>query len=153
MGGKFSRDKGSRVERLLVDTLKDLKWDDVFRVPLSGASAGFKCDVVSSRNGRIVKFEVKARATGFDRFYRMIPKTGSDIAYVGLTLDGKGLIASYDVAQVVPGAGEKYLINADATAFPLKDVRALIKMQCLLGEAHVLVLKQDRLPFLFVRYI
>lgn len=64
MGGRTSRNKGNRVERELVNKLKDVGFDTV-RVPLSGAAEGFKGDIninISSRETLIA--EVKARKDG-----------------------------------------------------------------------------------------
>ena len=62
--GKFSRDKGARVERKIVNTLREAGIDAA-RVPLSGAAGGrFAADVDLRLSGRKVRGEVKARKNG-----------------------------------------------------------------------------------------
>jgi hypothetical protein len=56
--GKMQRDKGLRVEREIVNYLKDEHVLDAKRVPLSGAVDGFKGDIVIND---VWKCEVKAR--------------------------------------------------------------------------------------------
>ena len=66
MGGKSSRDKGLRVEREIVNALRELGVD-AERVPLSGSAGGsFCCDINISKDDPIGKLvaEVKARKNG-----------------------------------------------------------------------------------------
>jgi len=66
---RASRDKGNRFERQIVATAleHDLK---AVRVPLSGAAAGFKDDViVRAPHGEPWRLEVKKRAGGFKQIY------------------------------------------------------------------------------------
>lgn len=58
MGGRASRDKGARFERALAQALNGK------RVPLSGAAAGFKGDVVYPFRDRELKAECKSRKKG-----------------------------------------------------------------------------------------
>ena len=58
MGGKASREKGSRFERALAQALNGK------RVPLSGAAAGFKGDVIYPFRGRELRAECKSRKKG-----------------------------------------------------------------------------------------
>lgn len=68
--GKFSRDKGNRVERLIVDILKRSGFHDAQRVPLSGAAHGaFAGDVSLSVCEENWRGEVKCRAAGFATIY------------------------------------------------------------------------------------
>ena len=59
--GKFQRDKGNRIERELINRLKD-SGIDAKRVPLSGMCEGFKGDIVLVANGKDLVAEVKSRA-------------------------------------------------------------------------------------------
>lgn len=68
--GKFSRDKGNRVEREIVRRLQDHYGLAAERVPLSGASGGrFAADLSIPVNGQDLRLEVKARANGFAQIY------------------------------------------------------------------------------------
>lgn len=64
MGGKRSRDKGLRRERETVERFRSLPGWTAFRVPLSGASEGFKGDLLIHGPGIDLGAEVKARANG-----------------------------------------------------------------------------------------
>tara|TARA_R100000789_G_scaffold59492_1_gene57112 strand:+ start:829 stop:1179 length:351 start_codon:yes stop_codon:yes gene_type:complete len=62
--GKFSRDKGARVERNIVNLLKE-NHIEASRVPLSGAAGGrFAGDVDIRHLGRKYRAECKARKNG-----------------------------------------------------------------------------------------
>jgi len=62
--GKFSRDKGARNERKIVNLLRDAGIDAA-RVPLSGSAGGrFAGDIDIHINGQQLTGEVKARSTG-----------------------------------------------------------------------------------------
>lgn len=64
MPGKSSRDKGGRVERELVNKLKDAGLQ-ALRVPLSGAAEGFKGDInIHMSLEETLVAEVKARKDG-----------------------------------------------------------------------------------------
>jgi Holliday junction resolvase len=67
--GKPSRDKGARFEREIVRiaTAHELQ---ALRVPLSGATKGFKDDVVvKDTTGETWNLEAKKRANGFKQIY------------------------------------------------------------------------------------
>ena len=67
--GKFSRDKGLRGERDLVNLLRE-RGIAAERVPLSGAAGGsFGGDVVAMFDGRKTLIECKVRADGFKQIY------------------------------------------------------------------------------------
>lgn len=67
--GKFSRDKGNRVERAIVAAFQDYGFA-AERVPLSGAARGrFGGDVSVPFLGADRRVEVKSRANGFSRLY------------------------------------------------------------------------------------
>jgi Holliday junction resolvase len=69
MGGKFSRDKGNRLERWLVNFLR-LCGYQAERVPLSGSMLGsFSGDVRWTFKDRILRLECKSRAAGFKFLY------------------------------------------------------------------------------------
>jgi|TARA_R110000824_G_scaffold44153_2_gene128624 hypothetical protein len=65
--GKASRDKGSREERSIVNFWREqgVPRDAVKRVPLSGASEGYKNDIVLCG----FEGEAKVRAQGFKMIY------------------------------------------------------------------------------------
>jgi hypothetical protein len=79
-GGRASRQKGNRAERVLVRALQD-KGFAAERVPLSGSAGGKYCgDLTLPILGRDHIVEVKVRATGFSQLYAWLE--GRDILVV-----------------------------------------------------------------------
>jgi len=75
--GKFSRDKGARNERELVNLLRE-RGLRAERVPLSGAAGGsFGGDIIADLGGRRQLIECKVRADGFKQIYGWLE--GNDI--------------------------------------------------------------------------
>lgn len=75
--GKFSRDKGARNERELVNLLRE-RGIHAERVPLSGAAHGsFSGDIIATLGGRLQRIECKVRADGFKQIYGWLD--GNDI--------------------------------------------------------------------------
>ena len=69
-GGRASREKGSRVERLIVARLQEEAGLAAERIPLSGSAGGrFSGDVSVPLLGRDHRVEVKCRARGFQQLY------------------------------------------------------------------------------------
>ena len=71
----MQRDKGNRVEREIVNYLKE-NGIEAKRVPLSGASEGFKGDILIGD----LKAEVKARKDGFKQIYTWLE--GNEILFI-----------------------------------------------------------------------
>lgn len=150
--GKKSRDKGARVERALRDELRRRGWEDVIRVPLSGAVKTrneYQDDVVGRPKGltRERRFECKARATGFDAIYgAMLPNTrllaakiGDDL--VAISLDPDVLLdGTFHYPDFVG------LTKTEQKALHLAHKRA----KEWIGGSDYLALKQDRMPFIFI---
>jgi hypothetical protein len=68
-GGKASRQKGDRAERVIVRYLQE-RGHDTERIPLSGSAGGsFRGDVRVRVVGRELIAEVKCRANGFRELY------------------------------------------------------------------------------------
>jgi hypothetical protein len=88
-GGRRSRDKGARCERAAVLALQDAGVP-ASRVPLSGAAGGaFAGDVLVPVLGRDLRFEVKARASGFKKIYQWL--SGNSGLFV--RADRQGMLA------------------------------------------------------------
>ena len=73
---KMQRDKGNRVEREIVNFLKE-KGIEAKRVPLSGAAEGFKGDIIIDG---CLRAEVKARKDGFKQLYQWLE--GNDYLFI-----------------------------------------------------------------------
>lgn len=69
--GKFSKDKGTRGERDFVNRLNG-QGIKARRVPLSGAMANYKNDIILDWLGNDADAEVKIRADGFREIYKWI---------------------------------------------------------------------------------
>jgi len=159
MSGHRSRRRGKRGEYLLRDYLRQMGWS-ADRVPTSGAAQGFKGDVKASKGEKQnVLFELKNHSDVFKKIYAFYDaerlKNKDDLAafcYPGETRQCISLSTSveaiFDGPDVYPIFNESH---AHYKEFKL-TVGKIARMQALLGEAHILVLKDDRKPFLFVRY-
>lgn len=156
MGGLMSRRKGLRVEYLVRDYLRELKiYDDVFRVPLSGASEGYKSDVVGRRQGLEDTFEVKARASGFDTIYDLYNANKDDNGFVGLadTADGATVLVAISTKFLdVWKAHENWFKKADFKGPQKKTFNKTLRLRELLQGAKYLVIKANNKPLLFLRF-
>lgn len=154
MGGRHSRNKGARSERALRDELIRHGWSDVVRVPLSGAvktREAYQDDVVGRPPGwgSEIRFENKARATGFDSIYAIIAQHNG---YIAVSLEsGECLCIALDPTVVIQTA--TFLMFDGFSPATLKVLKQVAK-KCRdwIGSAQVLSLKQDRKPFIYVRY-
>jgi hypothetical protein len=104
MSGRRPRDKGSRVERVVVNALK-ANGIASQRVPLSGAAGGrFAGDIVLPLMGRELCVEVKARAEGFRELYCWL--NGRDVLIVKADRQEPLVIAPLRLAVDIACAAE-----------------------------------------------
>lgn len=152
MSGSRSRDKGARGERNLVAELKKLGWGDVLRVPLSGASQGFKGDVLATqpKTGRLFKFELKCRADAFDRIYQFISLNQNKEGVASALLGERGFKISRNLDQLLL---HNTYSNKELLGDQLRTARGINNKRALLGEADLLVLKQDRKDFIYIKFV
>jgi hypothetical protein len=154
MSGRHSRNKGSRSERALRDELIRRNWTDVVRVPLSGAVKtrdAYQDDVVGRPPGwgSEVRFENKARATGFSSIYELLPPSVKFISFVDE--QQRCVVMSLDPNEAIRNQFFSPISNFDPKT--QKILRQVIrKCENWIGQAQILSLKQDRLPFLFIRF-
>ena len=155
MSGSMSRNKGGRVERLLVAELKKLGWTDVYRIPVRGSyqktTGHCKPDVIGfcPKISRNIKVEVKARRDMFKAIYLLMddrPKPQADIVGYVIPEKGMGFALSYTIEALLTG-GSLALFNNDA-----KVVKQVLKMKEWLGESDILAIKRDHKPFLYIRF-
>lgn len=152
MGGRHSRNKGARSERALRDELIRHGWSEVRRVPLSGAvktSEAYQDDVVGRPPGygTEIRFENKARARGFEAYYDLVPLGVTKRCF---TVDDSLFVVTLN-PNVALEQSHYYDISLSDTKTQ-KVMRSLAK-KCLawVGNAQIVSLKQDRMPFLYVR--
>ena len=87
--GKFSRDKGYRVENNLRKQILTHENMECIRVPLSGG-ASIKGDLIfNKKGGEKWQAEVKARADGFKNIYKWL----TDVEILILKADNKKALA------------------------------------------------------------
>jgi Holliday junction resolvase len=97
--GKFSKDKGTRGERDFVVRLKR-EGITAKRVPLSGAMAGYKNDIILDYLGKDIECEVKLRADGFKELYKWIKPV--QVLFVKANrLEGLAVLRLKDFAQLL----------------------------------------------------
>lgn len=155
MGGLMSRRKGLRVEYLLRDQLRDLGYQAI-RVPLSGASEGYKHDVVAHKDGNAYTFEVKARKELFRKVYRIYMKERNfeDKALrFSLGSAGPFVALSYDFEAVKKSS--VYFRNLTLETVDKEDMRGftqILKIRAMQDGADFLVVKDNHQPLLFIRY-
>ena len=145
MGGKMSRDKGARVERLLRDYLVKQGFES-HRVPLSGAVKGYKGDVIAKNpvSGFEFLFEVKARKGTFDTLFLTLFEKCEGVRLTIKLPDGT--FARVFTEFPAPENAAFYVPPLARTA------KMLMGLRDLLGEAHILALKPNNKPFMFVMY-
>ena len=71
VSGRASRQKGDRLERLIVGIF-DAAGLDAKRIPLSGSVEGFEGDIRLTIGDRVLTGECKSRAKAFPKFYRWL---------------------------------------------------------------------------------
>lgn len=142
MSGLYSRSKGRRGEYLLRDELRTHGFE-VDRVPLSGASQGFKGDLRVVR-GTVTKYvEVKVRGTGFERIYAELDSHANTM-HVG----GELIFVTPYFNLLFYDDIEKHFKDTTPDAYT-KKIAGLKK---LLGGCDILAIKADRKPFIFIRF-
>lgn len=146
MSGKPSRSKGRRGEYLLRDILRALGWE-ANRVPLSGASQGYKGDVAAKdKQGNPYVFEVKTRRCNYKSIYTYLLESGG--TKVGLILsDGMLCEFTTDLNCILDTHNQLFVSFGD------KRLNTKLRnMQKLLKGAHILAVKDDHKPFIYLRY-
>jgi Holliday junction resolvase len=148
MSGRMSRNKGARNERLLVEHLKKQGYA-ALRVPLSGAMKGYKHDVTAIREGVEHTFELKVRAREYGSIYAYYAANEVDgvVRICNVEADGTSveLVMSDDLEKVKEVAGAYPFDNS-------RTAKKLFGMRKLLNGAQFLVIRGDRMGFLFIQY-
>lgn len=147
--GKFSRDKGCREERALVQHLVELGYADVKRVPLSGAARGFKFDVLGTRDGKEQSFELKTKADGFRWLYDFLARTGLYRFSFGSVCVSLG----DNPKEVEKTGGFDQTFRLLPEDHPeAKCIRRILKLQDLKKGADFLVVKSNNRKRIYVKY-
>lgn len=152
MSGRYSRNKGRRGEYALRDHLRALGFEAI-RVPLSGASEGYKGDVVATRGEETITFELKCRKNAFSKLYWFANQANMPSGIVA---------ADYNLISITtsPTKTNHYLdmtkllltIDPSIRKQVVRAVGQMVSLEKLKGTCDVLVVKDDRKPFLFLHY-
>ncbi len=152
--GKFSREKGRRNELVLRDELRGQGWS-AERVPLSGASACLKGDIIASKDEERVTLELKTRKGGYyDSLYRLhaflqtLPTDGIEVADT--------CIATHDTLDAAISREDmtfEHIATHVAKFAPhIRAIGRIWRMRELLGKADILVFRADHKAHVYVRY-
>lgn len=158
MSGLKSRRKGMYNEYGLRDYLRMLGYD-AERVPLSGASAAMKGDVVAKKDGKTLFVEVKSRKDQFKLFYVLYEdyiRTMKDdlLAFCYPEVDSMCVQMSSSFDGVFTKANYYPMLKAHPMYQEYsRTMTAVANTKKYLGGADILALKIDRKPFLFLRFI
>lgn len=144
MSGLKSRNKGCRNEYLARDHIRAQGYK-VDRIPASGASQGFKGDLrVMTESGTLI-VEVKSRKKYFECLHE-----ANLIGPVNLTLTTQVRVGNSlaDVVEPIPAA------HIRVTLLPTpQQLRKLERCAEMLGPADILMVKDDRRPWIYMRFI
>lgn len=144
MSGRMSRAKGRRGEYEIRDLARTAGFE-ADRVPLSGASQGFKGDVrVTDPAGKIQYVEVKIRADSFKSIYK-------ESFPVCISLPAGDLIqitSNFRDAFYGPPSGTYFHSVAES-----RGTKRLKAIKPLLAGSDFLAIRDDRQAWLFIRYI
>lgn len=159
--GRSARARGKRVEYGLRDYLRKLGWT-AHRVPLSGSAQGFKGDVIAEKEGRTVTFESKAHSGKFDTIFTMVEDylSRNDTGIFSVYLPAphhKACDVAFDLTQLLdyPKSGLVYELPENLSLDFKKYKRTLNRLPKLIelvDSSDILVLYENRKPFLFVRF-
>lgn len=152
-----SRRRGKRGEYMLRDFLRSLGWE-AERVPTSGAAKGFPGDIKAARDGKTLLLECKNYSGTFNKIYELYNehvKTRQDdlLSFVAI---GEARVC-VDVSTSLDAVLEGPTCHEFVDRHPLgtkykRTFQKIGNMQKLVQECDVLCLKDDRRPWLFVRY-
>jgi hypothetical protein len=151
--GKFSREKGKRAEYALRDEIRRYGFT-ADRVPSSGASQGFKGDIRFSKDGKTYLAELKARKDEFKQVYALFDRISKDEGdKIGVCIGGQLVNISSSLLGVFEDCG----IYRFADQLPCyrefkRTFAKILNMKALVKDCDMLAVRDDRKPFLFLRY-
>lgn len=155
MSGHRSRRRGKRGEYLLRNYLRQLGWV-ADRVPSSGAAQGFKGDVKANRDGLDLTFELKNWSGDFNKIYELYAEhcklKQDDLLSIVVPGEAKLCLDLSSSLDAVLEGGQTYDVSHPLLPKYKRTFQKLGSLQRLLGESDILVLKDDRRAFLFLKY-
>lgn len=154
--GLAQKRKGRAQEYLLRDLLRKQGWE-AERVPGSGAytkvQGDYKGDIKASKNGREVLFELKSRKDEFKLVYPLIAALRHFDA-TGMVETETGKMILFGNTPEDTHEGRAIFTDLVVAKFPnfKRTINKVFRMQRLLKGADYLVVKNDRMPHIFMRY-
>lgn len=152
----FSRKKGSREERALVQDLLKRGFKNVRRVPLSGSQPFYKFDVIAEFEGNPVTFELKTRNNYFKWLYTFYyEQFQKNEVYRGAMRSGGPCVAIGQDPFEVQKVGIDYIFQNEVASSPEKHkmLNRIFKLEKTLQKgADFLVIKDNRKARLFIKY-
>lgn len=151
---KSSRRRGKRGEYVLRDYFRAIGYQSD-RVPTSGAAQGFKGDVTFAKNGVSRVAELKNWSGTFKKVY--------DLYFEHLHLNKSDILSfslghlCIDVSTSVDSVFAPESVYAPAKTHPLfkkysRTFNRFATLQVMKQESDVFVVKDNRMPFLFIRF-
>lgn len=162
MGGKASRDKGGRGERMAVKCFRDAGWE-AYRVPLSGASDGFKADISLAKGNIKLIAEVKNEKDSYKTLYQLLDgEVQKEYEYAAYFDPVTGVFAlmSYNFNELGFSddfSGDQYhgfgpLFQPVLPDSKLPGIKKLFSCAKLLKSADFLMVRINHKPFIYIRY-
>lgn len=154
MSGRYSRQKGYRNEILVRDAIRKEGYTDCYRVPLSGAHSSNKGDLeFTVSDGHKLKCEVKSRKNGFNVIYKyLVDYDFADGAW-GVCDGASGQMFSVSTSATAALSNKNFYMGAVKDKAEAKAVRKVLKLKEMLGECHLLAIKDDHKPPLYIVYL
>jgi hypothetical protein len=158
MSGLRSRRKGLSQEYRLRDALRSWGWE-ADRVPSSGAAEGFPGDIRAKKDDKELLFELKARKDSFGSLYDMYDdhlKVMQD-DLLSVVVPTETLLLPVEMSTSLEAVLEGSMIKVNAPQHPVyrDHQRAFNRLPTVfawLKSSDILVLKDDRRPYLFLRF-
>jgi hypothetical protein len=158
MSGLRSRRKGLSQEYRLRDALRSWGWE-ADRVPSSGAAEGFPGDIKATKDGKTLLFELKARKDSFGSLYDLYDdhlKVMQD-DLLSVVVPTEAFLLGVDMSTSLDAVLEGSFLKTGCASHPSfkKHNRAFNRLPTVyewVKKSDILVLKDDRRPFIFMRF-
>lgn len=151
MGGRASRQKGSRGEYLARDLFRSMGWE-ADRVPASGAAQGFKGDLRIRKFGIERTVEVKNEKYTYKTVYEFLDAfTGEGGAMVCSGPLTVHLSYNFNDLGLAP-LGDFTAKSSALVSAKFKGVKRILGMAKLVKSCDLLMVKNNNRPFIFLRY-
>ncbi len=147
MTGSGRRQKGKRLEYAIRDHIRALGFSDAVRVPLSGASEGYKGDVAyTDQNGRRITIEAKSRRNGFSTIYKKFVNTSFEHPVLGKVI-------TYDFEKISKSTGAHIdITELGPQIISKRDLTQFVTLHRMMADANMLVIKDNGKQMLLIQF-